>query len=291
MTIRAHELASGAGWQAYEFLCSAGPSDRPFEEAHKGFSIAAVMSGSFQYRSSQGDAILAPGALLLGNHGACYQCGHEHGVGDRCLSFHYEPEFFDALLADVAGSGKTGFAQTSLPPNADSVSLLAQFEAAREPGAFETLAYDIAGMAVAASNNGRHRTVRATLRDERRISDALRHIEATADKRVSLATLADTVGMSRYHFLRTFRRVVGMTPHQYVLRTRMQRAAARIRRSDEPIATIAFDSGFEDLSTFNRRFLQIVGETPGAFRRRATRRTIRAAPSPRPSSAAVSARS
>jgi AraC family transcriptional regulator len=291
MTIRSKQLASGAGWQAYELLCSAGPSDRPFEERHRGFSIAAVMSGSFQYRSSQGDAILAPGALLLGNHGTCYQCGHEHGMGDRCLSFRYEPEFFESLLAEVAGGGKSGFARTSLPPIADSVSLLAQLEAAKGTGEFETLAYDMAAMAVRASGNGRRGVVRTTSRDERRISDALRHIEGSADERLSLATLADAVGMSRYHFLRTFRRVVGMTPHQYVLRTRMQRAAARIRQSEESISAIAFDSGFEDLSTFNRRFLQVVGETPGAFRRRANRRTTRAAPSPRPSNGAASARS
>jgi AraC family transcriptional regulator len=291
MTIRANKLASGAGWQAYEFICSAGPADRPFEEMHRGFSIAGVTSGTFQYRSSEGDAILAPGSLLLGNHGACYQCGHEHGTGDRCLSFHYEPEFFETLLGEISGGGKAGFARTSLPPIEGSISLLARFESASEPDEFEILAHDMATMAVAASGNGRRRPVRSTSRDERRISDALRHIETAADERLSLATLAETVGMSRYHFLRTFRRVVGMTPHQYVLRTRMQRAAARIRQSDETISAIAFDSGFEDLSTFNRRFLQVVGETPGAFRRRTNRRTVRAAPSPRPSTGAVSARS
>ncbi|HEX5779759.1 MAG TPA: AraC family transcriptional regulator [Xanthobacteraceae bacterium] len=291
MTIRANMLASGAGWQAYEFICSAGPSDRPFEEMHKGFSIAAVTSGTFQYRSSDGDAILGPGALLLGNHGACYQCGHEHGAGDRCLSFHYEPEFFETLLADVAGGGKTGFARTSLPPIEGSISLLAQFEAASDADEFETLAHDMAAMAVTASGDSGRRTVSTRSRDERRISDALRHIEAAADERLSLAMLADTVGMSRYHFLRTFRRIVGMTPHQYVLRMRMQRAAARIRQSEESISTIAFDSGFEDLSTFNRRFLQVVGDTPGGFRRRTTRRKAPAAPSPRPSSGAASARS
>src|SRR5690606_32349105 len=136
--------------------------------------------------------------------------------------------FFESLLADVAGGGKTGFARASLPPAAESISLLAQFEAAKEPGEFETLAYDLAAMAVAASGDGRRRAVSTTSRDERRISNVLRHIELSAEERLSLATLADLAGMSRCHFLRTFRRVVGMTPHQYVLRTRLQRAAARI---------------------------------------------------------------
>ncbi len=54
--------------------------------------------------------------------------------------------------------------------------------------------------------------------------------------------------MSPYHFLRTFRQVAGMTPHQFVLRTRLHRAAVRLRTSDEPISAIAFDAGFGDLS-------------------------------------------
>ena len=72
--------------------------------------------------------------------------------------------------------------------------------------------------------------------------------------------------MSPYHFLRTFRRVVGMTPHQYVLHTRLHRAAVRLRRSDDAISTIAFDAGFDDLSSFNRRFRRVTGENPSAYR-------------------------
>ena len=72
--------------------------------------------------------------------------------------------------------------------------------------------------------------------------------------------------MSRYHFLRTFRAVVGMTPHQYILHTRLHRAAVRLRSTTEEISTIAFAAGFNDLSTFNRRFARIVGRSPSAYR-------------------------
>jgi len=72
--------------------------------------------------------------------------------------------------------------------------------------------------------------------------------------------------MSRYHFLRTFRQVAGMTPHQLVLRTRLHRAAVRLRTSHESISAIAFDAGFGDLSTFNRRFRRLMGCSPGAWR-------------------------
>jgi AraC family transcriptional regulator len=82
--------------------------------------------------------------------------------------------------------------------------------------------------------------------------------------------------MSPYHFLRVFRHVIGMTPHQYVLRTRMHRAAVQLRLSDAPVSTIAFDAGFNDLSTFNRRFRRIMGVSPTAYRARRL-----AAPGPR----------
>ena len=86
--------------------------------------------------------------------------------------------------------------------------------------------------------------------------------------RCSLAALAREAAMSPYHFLRVFRQVVGMTPHQYVLRMRMHHAAVRLRRSNEAVSTIAFDAGFNDLSTFNRRFRRIMGASPTAFRTR-----------------------
>jgi len=57
-----------------------------------------------------------------------------------------------------------------------------------------------------------------------------------------------------------------MTPHQYVLRTRLHRAALRLQRTREPVSSIALEAGFEDLSTFNRRFRLIMGKTPSAYR-------------------------
>ena len=74
--------------------------------------------------------------------------------------------------------------------------------------------------------------------------------------------------MSPYHFLRTFRAVVGMTPHQFILHTRMHRAGVCLRRTSDSISAIAFMAGFglTPLSTFNRRFQRIMGQSPSAYR-------------------------
>ncbi|TIM25463.1 MAG: AraC family transcriptional regulator, partial [Mesorhizobium sp.] len=77
MTTSAHTLASGRGWQVSDVVCTAGAADRAFEEEHRKFCVAVVTSGTFRYRAQQGTAMLAPGALLLGNPGTCYECGHE----------------------------------------------------------------------------------------------------------------------------------------------------------------------------------------------------------------------
>ena len=112
------------------------------------------------------------------------------------------------------------------------------------------------------------RPVRASARDERRIGDVLRYIELHAADALDLDTLAGVAVMSKYHFLRTFRQSVGMTPYQFLLGVRMRRAAVRLATSSEPVSMIAFETGFGDLSTFNGRFRDVFGMSPTAYRSR-----------------------
>jgi len=271
MTTAQKTLASGHGWQVSDVVCTAVAGDKPFEEEHRSFCVAAVTSGTFCYRTRQGTAMLAPGAILLGNPRACYECGHEHGAGDRCLSFHFSPAYLERVVADLPGVQRLGFADPRLPPLPAMAPLLAEAEAARETGdgdAFEELGLRMAG-AVAAAASGSSTAARTpSRRDQKRVAETVRLIELNADRPLSLSELADGAATSPFHFLRTFRRIVGMTPYQFLLRTRLHRAAVRLRSSDAAISAIAFDAGFNDLSTFNRRFRREMGEAPGAYRAR-----------------------
>ena len=125
----------------------------------------------------------------------------------------------------------------------------------------------MAGAAVLAQENAAVQAVSA--RDERRVSEALRLIEAEAEQPITVAGLARVVAMSPYHFLRTFSAVAGVTPHQFILGLRLRRAGVRLRQSNDPITDIAFDAGFGDLSSFNRPLPPGFGVTPGAWRRQA----------------------
>jgi AraC-like DNA-binding protein len=263
------KIAAGRGWIFHDVVCTAGPQDRAFEEAHPSICIAAVTAGSFQYRSSLGDAVLAPGSLMLGKAGTCYQCGHEHGIGDRCLAFHFSPARWEEIVAAIPGCRHADIRRASLPPLMALAPLLAEVEAACEEGDaawFEELALRLAGAVATTLAEARRSAASPKSRDIKRVTTALRRIEEAAHETIPLETLARDSAMSPYHFLRTFRQVVGLSPHQYVLRTRLHRAAVRLRRSGEPVSAIAYDAGFSDLSTFNRRFKKVMGVNPGGYR-------------------------
>ncbi|MDR3529140.1 MAG: AraC family transcriptional regulator, partial [Rhodopila sp.] len=137
-----------------------------------------------------------------------------------------------------------------------------------EPGAWEEIALDLVGKVMSIIAENPHSPPTPTRRDEKRIATVLHCIEAEADQALSLADLARDAAMSPYHFLRTFRHVVGMTPHRFILRTRLRNAAVHLRRSSRPVLDIALDAGFTDLSTFNRQFRTTMGMTPTVYRRR-----------------------
>jgi AraC-like DNA-binding protein len=155
------------------------------------------------------------------------------------------------------------------------IPIIAAAEAARDAGdtaELEDLALQLGGTVSATLAGAGSITGAPARRDERRITAALRRIEALAHEPLSLTDLSRAAAMSPYHFLRTFRAIVGMTPHQFVLRTRLHRAAVQLRRSSQDVSAIAPDCGFNDLSTFNRRFRQLTGKTPTAYRAAAAAR-------------------
>jgi AraC family transcriptional regulator len=270
MAISSQLLASGIGWRVTDVVCSAGPRDRPFEERHDRMVIALVTGGTFNYRSTHGSAVLAPGSVLLGNSGSCFECGHEHSVGDRCLSFQLELEVFEPVAAAVPGNRREHFTAPRLPFLPEVLPLVVAAESLRnDPAAgdeFHELALRLAGTVCQVLSDDPHARRAPNERDKKRVAAALRRIELDPAQKLSLSDLAADAAMSQFHFLRVFEQVVGVTPAQYILRTRLRRAAVELRNSTENVGCIAGECGFSDLSTFNRQFRRVMGVSPGEFR-------------------------
>jgi AraC-like DNA-binding protein len=84
---------------------------------------------------------------------------------------------------------------------------------------------------------------------------------------VSMLDVAKACGLSRGHFARAFKATVGYTPHQWLLRHRIERAKGLIAQEEIPIADIALLCGFSDQSHLTRVFTRLVGTSPAAWRR------------------------
>lgn len=94
----------------------------------------------------------------------------------------------------------------------------------------------------------------------------LAHIEERLDTPVSLAELAELARMSVRHFCRAFRASMGCSPHQYLLRQRVERAKSLIARRDMALCDVAQAAGFADQSQLTRTFRKQVGITPAGYR-------------------------
>jgi AraC family transcriptional regulator len=274
-------LAHGAGWRVSDVRCTRGPQDRPFEEQHAGFSIAVVLAGTFHYRSSPGRALLYPGAILLGNDRACFECGHEHGHGDRCLALSFSPEVFAQIAGDSVADARFRLRAPMLPASRALARPIARLQArlrADRGAGVEEAALLLAESVVRSVAESPRSDAALSALDQRRLSAVVRHIEAHAHEALDLTQLAALAGMSRFHFLRCFRRAFGLTPHQHLLLQRLQRAVGALRDGHGSIARIALDAGFGDVSSFNALFRSVYGCTPRAFRRDAGDATQQRAP-------------
>ena len=269
-------IASGRGWTVSDVLCTCGPGDRAFEERHGAFCIALVVAGAFEYRSETGQVLMTPGAALLGNAGECFECGHRHRAGDRCIAFRYGPEFFEQLFADTRGSARIpSFGAARIEPS----RALASFVAAASTGvsaaangsavAWDEMALALASRVLRDLDGGSSRPLAPIGRTAlERVVDTLRWIDEAPERDLGIDRLAEQAGLSPYHFLRTFERATGVTPHQYVLRSRLRAAAQRLADAPEKIVDVALDSGFADLSNFNRAFRAEFGVNPRTYRLR-----------------------
>lgn len=274
MTISADLIASGDGWTASHMRCCAGPGDAAFEEQHGQICVAIVIEGSFNYRSSKGSATLVPGAILLGESGDGFECGHDHSVGDRCIALHFDSDLFESRLTEISGLSAGISRHPALPPRTDHGGLLVHADGLLSgDGSAEEFGYMLL-TAVASTQMPERFGGPCSRGKAKRLHDVVHSIERAPHRHQSLSELAGNACMSPYHFLREFKGLTGMTPHQFILSQRLRRAAAHLRENDAPVSEVAFDAGFGDLSEFNRRFRRLIGVTPGTFRARSMRRAL-----------------
>jgi len=253
--------------RAVDYRCRAGPADQPFVERHGSFSVSYVRKGSFGYRTRGRSFELVAGSILVGHPGDEYLCTHDHVTGDECLSFHLAP-----ALAESLGGHRELWRTGCVPPLPELMVLgeLAQAAAeGRSDVGLDEAGTWFAARFIEAASGWRREPQKTGAADRRRAVRAALFIEAHSQEPIDLESAAAEAGLSPFHFLRLFSKVLGVTPHQYLVRSRLRHAAHLLADGVPSVTDVAFEVGFGDLSNFVRTFHRAAGIPPGGFRRMA----------------------
>ncbi|AFY56850.1 transcriptional regulator containing an amidase domain and an AraC-type DNA-binding HTH domain [Rivularia sp. PCC 7116] len=98
------------------------------------------------------------------------------------------------------------------------------------------------------------------------LQQILDYIDAHLDKDIKLADLARLLDISQFHFSHLFKQSIGMSPYQYLLQQRVERAKLLLKQKDRLIVDIALECGFSSHSHLSRKFRQLTGITPKQYR-------------------------
>lgn len=248
-----------------DYSCSAGPSHLPYLECHATHSLSYVSTGSFGYIAQGVRYEMVPGSLLIGRADDEFMCTHEHHLGgDHCLSIQFSAEWMDAN----AGATRR-WSSRAIPPLPE-LMVLGELLRSAADGAHEIATEEAALLLIARFlnldapvTNGQPKPSAGA----RKLAvEIALWVDENAASEITLARMAALADMSPFHFLRVFTQVLGVTPHQYLLRSRLRHAARLLVERDRPITDIAYDVGFADLSNFTRTFHRFAKVSPREFR-------------------------
>lgn len=274
-----HVLGQDETFCAWDCVCQLGACSPVSEGEHSRVHISVLLAGTFHARSAQGEVLVGPGALLLGNAAGAYEYRHVDEGGDRSVVFDYAEDFLDDVGRSLGRRlhERRAFGGACIPASAasaDAVVLTHRAMRTGEPEMVKEAALMVAAVALTADPGGASTVKAPTSGQARRVAKTLRYVEAHSAGDCSLDTLAAHAGLSSFHYLRVFRAMTGQTPHQFVIATRLRVAATLLRTTRLPITEVAMEAGFGDLAHFTTSFTRAFGASARTYRKRHGRSVV-----------------
>lgn len=246
--------ASPTSWHG--LVAVTARSSRSFaRHTHDQFGVGLVDAGAQTSASGRGPVEVAAGDLITVNPGEVHDGRPVDDRGRTWRMIYLDPQ----TLTDLTGhSGELAFPVLRDPRLADSFRRL--FHALSDPTC--RLAVETELTALSRALDGRPRRPLSA----GPVSRAVQALRDDPARPVTLADLAQLSGLSRFHFLRSFARATGQTPHAFRLQARLH-LARRLILAGQPLAAVAAEAGFADQSHLTRLFTRSYGMTPGGYAR------------------------
>ena len=229
----------------------------------------------FEWRSGGRDhrAELPPGSVSLFPAGLRQAARVFRPQPGMASMLQIQPRFFDRSIGELAKGGKVELIRHAHLDDTQIARLIESLRADIAAGSPSgSLFAEFVAMALSAHIAQKYSTF--TTPPERyrgglsrfRLNRVLEYINANLSDNLELNVLAEVAGVNMYHFARAFKQSTGETPHQHVLRRRIERAKEFLRDSRFSVIEASARTGFVDQSHFSKVFRRIVGIAPSEFR-------------------------
>ena len=236
---------------------------------HDQYGLGTVVSGEHRSRSDRKQVTAGPGSMISVNPGEVHD---GHAVGRRSRAWrmiYFNCDFLNELRCEILDreSGEFRFPAAAFQDS----KLRALFESTfaalvgHEDSLSTLRAESLLLCLVHQLEQSRIPTRPSAVTATPCVRRAIEAIDAEpGNSGLTLQHLADVAGLSRYQLIRGFARALGLTPHAYIVQTRLA-LARRLIRSGEPIADVAFRTGFADQSHLSNAFRRQFGVSPGSY--------------------------
>jgi AraC-like DNA-binding protein len=230
--------------------------------AHPGLELSWIQAGHVHYRSASRSFSAGPGDVVVVPSQVDHVTTLDAGVQAKVIEL--SQPLMDEIAAATSLAGRRFDGAGVVVDGADVVAVAEALEReSRVPAAGHELVLDALLEALVV------RLLRLAVLPEggtcvrdARIMAALDFVEAHLADAIGVEHMARASAMSRFHFSRRFREVMGMSPHAYLLQARSRRAAALLRRGQRSVTEAAFSVGFQDLGRFRAAFRRTFGVSP-----------------------------
>jgi AraC family transcriptional regulator len=249
------------GWSyPHEHTLGLFLSPRPFKFAHR--QDGRTQAGLY----SKGDLLVTPADTRLATQAE----GDVHMVQLRIQDAFLRQAAEQTLEQDGDRIELVPAFQTR-DPQIDAIATLLLTELHRESFGSQLYVESLANV-LAVHLLRHHATTRPPLPayegglPQHQLLQVLDYLDAHLGREITLAELAELVDISQFHFGRLFKQSLGLSPYQYLLQQRVERAKALLKHTDKPIVAIALECGFNSHSHLGRKFRQLTGMTPKTYR-------------------------
>jgi AraC family transcriptional regulator len=274
--------SSGMGWEALQAIhwrkipASGEISFFPMSQHKLVLMIRPPEKIDLRYEGVKLDRPVPGGSILVMPAGSSREFRWQGSIDVESLDIYLDPSLVGRVTAEAFESDPT---RTVIPPLTGLISpelrsamLAVEAELRASGGGCQLLVESLA--TILSVHLIRHVTGRRDLPAPadgvllgRKLSTVIEYIMENLEGDLTLAQMAAVAHLSPYHFARQFKAATGLSPYQYVISRRVERAQHLLRKYEElGLAEVALRSGFSDQSRFSLQFKRIAGVTPRQFR-------------------------